>query len=64
MTTVYTCDKCGLIMADQPSYSYGRCPECGHKLYPNGYSREAVSDDYAREMTKYYPAPSWEEDVK
>ena len=63
MKTVQTCDNCNCEMFDSPSKNYGRCPACGYKLYPNGYSEHAVSDDYYDGYRgKIYPAPSWEND--
>lgn len=61
--TVYTCQKCDCLMFAQPTKEYGRCPQCGHKLYDDGYDRQIVSDDfYDGFMGKIYPAPSWPED--
>ena len=65
MKYVYTCKKCTLEMYAEPTKEYGRCPQCGHKLYPNGYITHPVSDDYYNgAWYKQYPAPSWEEDTK
>ena len=63
--TIYSCKNCDCLLFDRPSKDYGRCPRCGHKLYPDGYHSEAVSDGYYDGfMGKIYPAPSWPEDRK
>ena len=63
MKSVFTCKNCNCMMFSCPTKDYGRCPQCGHKLYPNGYNREAVSDAfYDGFQGKIYPAPSWPED--
>lgn len=63
MNTVYTCKRCNCLMFSRPSKDYGRCPQCGYKLYPSGYNSEAVSDDFYNGFRgKIYPAPSWQED--
>ncbi|MBD5086235.1 MAG: hypothetical protein HDT32_02565 [Clostridiales bacterium] len=65
MKAIYVCKKCRCEMFDRPSKQYGRCPSCGHKLYPDGYTEEAVSDGYFDGFRgKVYPAPSWEEDLR
>ena len=59
--TVYQCNDCDLIMVERPTFHKGRCPRCGNKLYPNGYTEHNIS---ATTIQSYYPAPSWEEDLK
>ena len=59
---IYYCDVCGLPMVERPSVEKGRCPDCGHKLYPDGYHSDYVPDGMA--PPSYYPAPSWEEDTR
>lgn len=63
MKTIYTCKKCGQELFARPTKEYGRCPNCGYKLYPDGYSENPVSDGFYDEFRgKIYPAPSWEND--
>ena len=56
--SVYLCEECGCEMCEKPTKEYGRCPNCGHKLYPDGYEVAIVNYD----PPKIYPAPSWEDD--
>ena len=60
MTLVYKCKRCDLTMVERPTREKGRCPECGNKLYPNGYYETYEPDPVYR----FYPAPSWEEDLR
>ena len=58
---VYVCKECGCGMCEAPSKEKGRCPQCGYKLYPNGYREEAINASAL--PGALYPAPSWEEDL-
>ena len=65
MKYVYTCDKCNLEMFSEADSNYGRCPQCGHLLYPDGYTKHPVSDEYYDgAWYKLHPAPSWDIDRK
>ena len=63
--TLYRCNRCWnhgreFVMVERPTREKGRCPNCGHKLFPDGYTAIQGADP----VFKFYPAPSWEEDIR